>query len=406
MTAGALARAAGPSPTHQQRWLVLTASVIAQAAYTGILIGASVLAPAIRSQFGLSLSALGVVLASASLGASITMLAWGSLADRWGERRVISYGLMGSAAALAGTALAPTAAWLAVTLVLGGLLGAGVIPAGGRAVMGAFEAHERGVALGIRQTGVPIGGILSSLLLPLALRTGGLEAAFFSLSAVCVASAVISLLWLREDDEHQDLRSEPSPPQHPFRDRHLWRLSLGGMLIFPAQSAIVGFTVLFLHQEHGLSTGRAAAVLAGIQFLGAVLRVTTGRWSDRLQTRIVPLRRVTLAMSVALLALAILTNAPTTLVIVVLLVAGGLSLGWNALAFAAVAEAAGRQRSGAALGLQQTGLAISGAVSPIVLAAVIGASSWHIGFLLAAACPFAARAFLHERAAGPSVGGH
>ena len=44
--------------------------------------------------------------------------------------------------------------------------------------------------------------------------------------------------------------------------------------------AAVGFLVLFLHENRGLSTGIAAAALAVSQVGAAVLRIGVGRWSD------------------------------------------------------------------------------------------------------------------------------
>ena len=67
--------------------------------------------------------------------------------------------------------------------------------------------------------------------------------------------------------------------------------------------------------------------------------------------------------------------------------AGTLGLSWNGLSFTAAAEAAGGARSGAAIGLQQTVLGIVVAGVPVAFAAIVGATSWRVGFALAALCP-------------------
>ena len=74
-----------------------------------------------------------------------------------------------------------------------------------------------------------------------------------------------------------------------------------------------------------------------------------------------------------------------------LAVAGGLSMGWNALAFAAAAELAGAARSGAAIGFQQSVLSGIGIVAPIVFAASVSPDVWSLAFLLAALVPLAGR---------------
>ena len=72
--------------------------------------------------------------------------------------------------------------------------------------------------------------------------------------------------------------------------------------------------------------------------------------------------------------------------LVMVTVAGVLSMSWNGLAYAAAAEAAGPARTGAALGFQQTLLGLVVAAAPPVVAAM-AAQSWRLAFFLAAAGP-------------------
>jgi MFS family permease len=80
-------------------------------------------------------------------------------------------------------------------------------------------------------------------------------------------------------------------------------------------------------------------------------------------------------------------DATAWIVIVALVVAATFGLSWNGLSFTAAAEAAGRARSGAAIGLQQTFLAAGSIVAPITFAAVAYQASWRAAFLLAALSP-------------------
>ena len=91
-------------------------------------------------------------------------------------------------------------------------------------------------------------------------------------------------------------------------------------------------------------------MLAVIQALAVVLRIALGRWSDVLGDRIGPLRAVGLVAFATLAATAAVFNAPTGVVVAALVVAGGTAMSWNGLSFAAAAELAGRERSGAAIG--------------------------------------------------------
>ena len=67
-------------------------------------IGISAIAPAIRSDYGLSLAQMGVVLAATNIGMTLTLLPWGIVSDHIGERVSIVIGLTGAALALAAAA--------------------------------------------------------------------------------------------------------------------------------------------------------------------------------------------------------------------------------------------------------------------------------------------------------------
>jgi sugar phosphate permease len=351
-----------------------------------VIIGLPVLAPALRDAHSLSLIQVGVVLDSLWVGTLLTLLPWGLLADRLGERLVLATGLTACGGALVGAGFAGGFGTLIVLVGLAGSAGASVNAASGRAVMHWFPAAERGFALGVRQTAIPLGGLVSALVLPaLALRS-----AFFFLAGLCVAGALFGLAALRERGgvTEEDVL-EPRGLGATLRDHRLWLLCAASSLYLVAQLAITGFLVLFLHDERGLSAGAAAGVLAGIQVVAAALRIGGGHWSDRLGSRLRPLRLVGLASSVTLALAAAVLSAPLLVLVPAFIVAGGLSMAWNGLSFTAAAEIAGRSRSGAALGMQQSALAAAGAIVPPAFAAMVAASSWRLGFAIAAAFPLA-----------------
>ncbi len=345
-------------------------------------IGLPVLAPTIRAEYDLSLTQIGVLLAAQWLGTTVTLLPWGLAADRFGERVVLSLGLCGSALALVGAAFAATFPALLACLALAGALGASVNSSSGRAVMHWFGASERGLALGIRQTAIPIGGFVGALTLPAVAGSGGAEAAFLLLAALCAVGALVGALVLREREHAEEL--EVGSVLATLRDARLWRLSLGSALYLYAQLAVIGFAVIYLHDEHGLSAGRAALAVAGSQVLAMVFRIGAGRWSDLAGSRIDPLLRIGVAVTAAMASLAILSDGPLWILVPLFALAGGLSMAWNGLSFTAAAELAGVRRSGAAIGFQQTVLGGAGVVSPVVFAAVVSHVSWPAAFGVAA----------------------
>jgi hypothetical protein len=75
-------RAGSHDPAARRRWSVLAVGVGAQGAFSAYIQGLPALGPALQSQFGVGLTQTGVLLASASTGVVLTLLAWGLLTDR------------------------------------------------------------------------------------------------------------------------------------------------------------------------------------------------------------------------------------------------------------------------------------------------------------------------------------
>jgi sugar phosphate permease len=370
---------------------VLAAGTGAQTSFSAVIVGLPVLAPTLKDAHDLSLLQVGVVLDALWIGTLLTLLPWGVLADRVGERLVLATGLVACAVALVGAGYAASFESLILLVGLAGAAGASVNAASGRAVMQWFPAAERGFALGVRQTAIPVGGLISALVLPaLALRS-----AFVFLAALCVAGAVFGVAVIRErEGAAEDDVLEPRGLGATLRDHRLWLLCGASSFYLVAQLAITGFLVLFFHEERGLTTAAAAGVLAGVQVVAAAMRIGGGRWSDRLGSRIRPLRIVGVGSAITLAVAVVLLSAPLPLLIASFILAGGLSMSWNGLSFTAAAEIAGRARAGAALGMQQSALAAAGAIVPPAFAAIVAASSWRLGFALSAAFPLAGVALL------------
>jgi sugar phosphate permease len=366
---------------------VLAAGTAAQASFSAVLVGLPVLAPALRERYDLSLSEVGIALSSVWIAGIFTLLPWGLLADRIGERIVLASGLTLCGALVVAAGRASSFAAFLVLLAAAGGLGASVNAASGRAVMNWFASEQRGFALGVRQTAIPIGGAIAALVLPAVNRAGGLEASFAFLGGLCLASAAVAAAFLREP-------SRPAPEleaeavEWTLRDSRLWILSTGSGLYLFAQISLTSFLVLFLHDEHGLSQGAAAGALAALLVGAVVTRIGAGRISDALKARIRPLRWIGLASVAGVLLTALVANAPVAVVLPVMVVAGAISMAWNGLSVTAAAELAGLSRSGAAIGFQQTTLAVIGVLVPAAFAYVVDVASWPAGFALASIGPF------------------
>ena len=345
------------------------------------------MAPTLRSSYHLSLGQTGLLISCSLIGSVLSLIPWGLATDRVGERLVLVAGLAGCGALLLAAAAAHGFWALALLLAAAGASGASVQSASGRAVMHWFAPTERGVALGIRQTAIPISGFLVAIALPPIVRSGGVAWGFATLGLACFAGATVGGLVLREGPA--PVERTVVPAAGPLRDRRIWTLSLGSSLVLAPQLCVAGFAVLFLHESRGLSESDAAAVLAVMQLLAIGGRIGAGRWSDLRASRVGPLRTIAFTAFVLVGLTALLVAAPLAVLVPVLVAAGVVSMSWNSLSFAAAVELAGHGRSGSAIGLQQTLLNIPGAAYPGLFGALVAATSWRAGYAVVALFPLA-----------------
>jgi MFS family permease len=372
-----------------RRWVVLAVGTFVQTSQAAVYAGLAVIAPDLRDRFDLSLTQIGALFGISGVGGLLTLLAWGIAADRVGERATATVGLLGAGGALVAAALASSYATLLVFLFLTTALSASTNTATGRAVTSWFPRGERGLALGIRQTAIPLGGFSAAFVLPPIVDHGGSRAALLTLAGFSFAAAIAAAATMAEGPV-RSLEDEAAVLRHPLRDGRIWRLSTGSAILVLTQATVTGFVVLFLESQRGFSHGVAAAVLGGMNAIAIVGRLGSGRLSDRIGSRVELMRRVSFGTALFVGAVAALAGASAWLLVPALVLGGGLSMSWNALSVAATVEAVGPTRSGAALGLQQTMLQLAIVVAPLVFAPFVAATSWRAGFAAAAACPLAA----------------
>ena len=237
-------------------------------------LGLPAIAPALRQHYGLSIAEVGVALAAVAGGMIVTMLGWGMLADRIGERLVMSIGLVGAAAAMLLATRAGGAGQLTGALALAGCFGASVNAASGRAVAGWFPAAERGLAMGVRQGALPLGGAAAAATLPAIAGADDAPRALAVLAAVCAAGALAAAVGMR--DPAPAAVAGPVADPHPIRNGRVWQLTAVSFLLVLPQLALLSFVALYLHDERGLSAVAAGAVLAVAQLVGVAARIAVG----------------------------------------------------------------------------------------------------------------------------------
>lgn len=366
---------------------MLTAAMVAQVTATAVVSTPLLLIPYLHLERGLSLAATGGLAAAPTVGTLLTLVAWGAIVDRVGERIALTAGL---SLLVAGAVIAWLGARADATLVvaagffLAGVAAASTNSASGRLVVGWFPARRRGLAMGIRQTGLPLGVGLAALVVPVWVQQRGIASTL--LLAVITSAAALVFVALTVVDPPREADGADGTAANPYRrDRRLVRIHAASALLVIPQYVVWTFMLLWLIDRHGWTAGAAGALYAVTQVLGAAGRIGAGWWSDRVADRLGPMRWVAIAATVVMLVLAIIDGSPAAIAVMVL--ATMITVADNGLAFTAVAEIAGPRWAGRAFGLQNTGQYLTAAAVPPVVGAIVEHAGYGWAFALAAIFP-------------------
>ena len=395
------------------RWVVLAVGTAAQAATAASFLGLAAVTPALRAHFGLDLAGVGLLIGAISVGLVPTLIPWGAAADRFGERGVMTIGLLGSAAALGATASASDPLVAGALLMLSGASGASVNAASGRAVLTWFPSRLRGTAMAVRQTSVPLGAAVAAVGLPAVAGAGGVPAVFTALALTSLLAAVAVAVAIREPPDAPPRHSRPTTRARVvLGDRRLQRLSLAGLLLVVPQFLGSVFLVEMLLDGDGPSLATAGVLLALTQLLGAAGRLGNGAWSDRTGSRVRPLRIVAGVIAVGFALAALVQPGPVTLLALVLVPAAAAAVSWNGLVFTAAGELAPPGRAATAMAASNTANYVAAAATPVIGGALAQAAGWPAVLAFGALAALAALATLRPLAepahsaahAGPDPG--
>lgn len=360
-----------------------------QAATALLVATPAYLIPLLHTQRGLSLAEAGLLAAAPNVGVMLTLILWGAATDRWGERVILVTGLVVAVAGAVASIVADDYLTLGLALALCGVGAAATGATSGRVVIGWFPAEKRGLAMGLRQTSLPVGIGAGAIIVPPLVAGGEIWPALAVGGVVVAVAALASLLFIVNPPRPERPVDAEGRPANPYRgDAALLRIHLASALLVVPQYALSTFGLVWLIADQGWHPVAAGAVVAVAQLLGAGGRVAVGVLSDRLGSRLRPLRWVAVAGIPLLLLTAVAGEthwAPAVAVLYVL--ASCVSVADNGLAFTAVAEIAGAHWSGRALGAQNTGQYIASVIVAPAVGLLIGVTGYAAAFALLAIAP-------------------
>jgi MFS family permease len=357
------------------------------ALFTGAMVGASLfivgtgaLMTFFASALHLNQTQLGLILSVQMLGSVVMTSVAGLLTDRFGDKTVVfwSGALMGVALIVA--SLMGNYAWLIFWLLIYGIGYAAVTPAGSHAIIFFFKKADRGFAMGIRQCGVPVAGVLGSIVLPAVAAHFQYRGALAVAGALTIVTCAIASALYREPQElqgeHVSLRAMLIEMIQIAREGRLILLTLTSMVLICGQFALIGFLTLTFAEQAGFSLAVAVGLFTLAQVGAMVGRLSWGWMSDHVfgGSRSLPLAVV--CLFVALIALGISdarSGTPLWVAGMLAFALGFTAEGWLGLSVVGFAEIGGEEHCGSALGVGLTWTLLAAMLTPAIFGAVVEA---------------------------------
>jgi nitrate/nitrite transporter NarK len=252
-------------------------------------------------------------------------------------------------------------------------------------------------AFSIRQTGVPLGGVVASLAAPWIEARLGWPAALLALGGLSLP-LILLLEPLRPALDDQRVRDHAVGLQS-------WRSMLAAIRAGPglgtlaflsvgfatAQMTLTSYYVTYLHERFDLTLLAAGVLLSVIQVVGVIARLLWGHVADRWTGAPFLLVVMALMTAAAFMALGLLGAGSSRSALALLAVAlGSCAMGWNGLFLSEVARRSPRGEEARTLSAILP-LTFGGALTgPPLMAAVVSLTgSYGLGFVTVSLLPLA-----------------
>jgi MFS family permease len=345
-----------PAVGGRYRWAILSAATVMQVGLSMPQQTPAAIGPVLVHSLGLTHAELGLLTSAIWGGMLLGMLPFGLLVDRLGERAVVGAGSVALATFLLLASRTGSFLPLFLLLIPAAIGASSGSPGGTRAIAAWFPATMRGSALGIRQAGVTVAGVLAAVLLPpIALRWGW-PAAFATVAGAALASVLVFALAYREPVNRKGNVRVPLDLPGLLRNRGFLAATLFGWMFMGVLGSFVTYLPASLHEQAGIGIIQAGLFLALLQVGGLVGRIGWGIASDRAGSRslLMGVAGVLAGLSAFLMALLGHPGVPAVVTGALCFVLGLAGMGWNGLYIALAAESVPLQHAATAVGAGAT----------------------------------------------------
>ncbi|WP_366816602.1 MFS transporter [Nocardioides sp.] len=345
------------SEERSYRWVILASATFAQAMACFFVQGLGALGGYLQLALSLNTFELGLLLSAAQLVPLVGLVIAGELLDRLGERTVVACGTALVGIALLAGSITSSYPWLLLALLVVGAGYSTAQPGGSKAVAGWFPANQRGLAMGIRQAGLPLGGAAAAASLPMISVHFGWQATLLFGGGVALLGAICFAALYRRPPESQSPEGLREVTRHRasrtevLRSPAMRRIIAAGVVLITVQYGVLLLTALHLHHTVGLPLGQAAGFVVLAQVAGVVGRVALAAMTDHAAAdRFTTVRMCMVACAVAIFALVKLpVESPWAIGGIVALL-GFFGIGWYGPWVTYLSEVSPPGRQGFAIG--------------------------------------------------------
>lgn len=329
-------------------WFIVGLAMVAQMAVAIPAQGIAPLFPFIRNDLNLNRAEVGLISSAFMGGGMCTILLMGWLADRLSAYKVLFVTLLVmTSLVLTFSQVDALAQALAIWFILGMVSSIGW-PTTTLAIMDWVPPSTRGIAMSIKQAGVPLGGAMAAGVMPALAVATDWRIAVISLGLVIGAVAALVLVFYHDPPAHSRQRGRnlsffKSLPA-VLLNRDVVIIALVAAALTSVQIAVLSYLVLFLIESLLMSAVVAGAMLAVAQVTSIAGRIFWGTASDLLFRG----RRVLILASIGFISVAILvcfallpSNVPGVAVGILVIAFGATVLSWQGVYSVLISELSG-----------------------------------------------------------------
>ncbi|ASZ20310.1 MFS transporter [Bacillus thuringiensis serovar thailandensis] len=372
------------------KWVMLIVATIAQTTATLITYGVGVFALFWKEEYALTNTESGLLVSVVNVGPLFCMLFVGRLLDQYNEKILISISsfLLGSSLLL--TNIVNGFNGLLFVLLLIGMFYSVSQPGGNKVILKWFRKENRGLAMGIRQAGIPIGGALAGVLIPFLTVQYNMTYAINSIACICIMGGVLFFVFYKEPYVQEEARKGHNNISFWMElkvvicKKELYPIYITGICMISLQMVLVGHFMKFLAGEQSITSIVAGTVFSVMFFSGMIGRIALAAISDVLYkgNRRIPLF-IAVCASIGLILLLVM-NIHTIMSGVLYSVSallGFFSIGWFSLFIAEVAELASEESVGITVSVALTLNQIAIIVAPVLFGYIVDEKGYAYAWL-------------------------